>query len=167
MAEKQSEAVGLGRAIRNFYVNYGIFSGRSSRSEYWYIWLYSVLLYFAGAVPLVFLPSIEAQFSALTVWPAVVGLAHFVPSLALIVRRLRDAGFSPYLSFLLLAPFGGLALIVLAFFDSKSAPESTSAPSIEKPSDIEAEIRRLDDLHRQGLIDDKQLREAKNKALGI
>ena len=167
MAEKRSEAVGLGRAIRNFYVNYGIFSGRSSRSEYWYIWLYSVLLYFAGAVPLSFLPSLEAQFVSVTVWPVVVGLAHFVPSLALIVRRLRDAGFSPYLAFLLLAPFGGLALFVLAFFPSKTGTEKTTSAPSDKSEGIEAELKRLDELHEQGLIDAQQLKEAKNKALGI
>ena len=168
MIDKQSEAVGLGGAIRNFYYNYGVFTGRSSRSEYWYIWLYTLVLYFAGAVPLSFLSSLEAQFVAVTVWPVLIGLAHFVPSLALSVRRLRDAGFSPFLAFLYLVPFGGFALFILAFFESKPANSSQpNHPNQAGGPDVEAELLRLHDLHEKGLIDDGQLKEAKNRILGI
>lgn len=122
MAIKESETVGFGRAIRNFYSHYGIFGGRSSRSEYWYCWLYLFLL-FLGLVAFTFVPSIEVQFVALVGY-FLIGIGHLVPSLAIWARRLRDAGFSPYLLFLLLAPFGGLVLYVLAFFPTKPGNES-------------------------------------------
>lgn len=58
--DNQSEGVGFGKAIGNFYSHYGIFTGRSSRPEYWYLWLYFLLLYFALAIPLSFVPSLNA-----------------------------------------------------------------------------------------------------------
>lgn len=122
--DNQSEGVGFGKAIGNFYSHYGIFTGRSSRPEYWYLWLYFLLLYFALAIPLSFVPSLDAQVAAFTTLPLLILLAHLVPSLALTSRRLRDAGFSPYLTFLHLAPFGGLVLAILAFFETK--PVSTT-----------------------------------------
>lgn len=167
MTEKQSESVGFGRAIRNFYKYYGIFTGRSSRSEYWYLWLYSLLLYFALVTPLTLVPSLEAQVAAVTALPLLILLAHLVPSLALSVRRLRDAGFSPYLAFLYLAPFGGLVLAILALFETKPISATGANGSNPTSSHLESEIKNLEDLHRQGLIDDNQLKEAKNKTLGI
>ena len=167
MIEKQGEAVGLGRAIRNFYVYYGVFTGRSSRSEYWYSWLYSVLLYLALVVPLTFVPSAEVQLFAITGVPLAIGLAHLVPNLAIAVRRLRDAGFSPFLIFIALVPFGGIALFVMAFFESKPPQAGVAQAPLASSGGMEEELRRLDELHNQGLIDDQQVKEAKNKALGI
>lgn len=163
MAEKK--AIGFGPAIGNFYARYGIFSGRASRSEYWYSWLYLFLL-FLGLVILTFVPSLEVQFiGIIAYW--IIGIGHIVPSLAIQARRLRDGGFSPYLTFILLAPFGGLALFVLAFFPTKPEVGTTGDSPVRGSGGIEFELRKLAELHEQGLIDDLQLKEAKNKALGI
>ena len=115
--DKQAEKVGLPRAVKNFFKYYATFSGRSSRSEYWYIWLYWSLL-FLGVLSFTFVPSVEVQFIGLVAF-YIIGIGHLVPFLAIYARRLRDGGFSPYLTFLLLVPFGGLALIVLMMFPSK------------------------------------------------
>ena len=163
MAEKK--AIGFGQAIGNFYARYGIFSGRASRSEYWYSWLYLFLL-FLGLVILTFVPSVEVQLIGIfAYW--IIGLGHIVPSLAIQARRLRDGGFSPYLTFLLLAPFGGLALFVLALFPTKPDSEVTGQAREVGSEGVEAELRKLDELHEKGLIDGAQLQEAKNKVLGI
>ena len=163
---EQKKAIGFGKAIGNFYAKYGIFSGRATRSEYWYSWLYLLLLYLVLVVPSSFSDSVEAQFVGVFVAVFIVGIAHILPSLSIQTRRLRDAGFSPYLTFLLLAPFGGLVLFVLAFFPSKGEIER-AVGSPQRPEAIEDELRKLEELHERGLIDDKQLREAKNKALGL
>lgn len=164
MAEKKP--IGFGQAIGNFYARYGIFSGRASRSEYWYSWLYLFLL-FLGLVILTFVPSPQVQFiGIIAYW--IIGIGHIVPSLAIQARRLRDGGFSPYLTFLLLAPFGGLALFVLAFFPTKPEKETPGDSAVrESGGGIESELKKLAELHEQGLIDDLQLKEAKNRALGI
>lgn len=170
MIEKQGEEVGLGRAIRNFYAYYGVFTGRSTRSEYWYSWLYGFLLFLGlvlGLVILTFVPSLEVQFiGIIAYW--IIGIGHIVPSLAIQARRLWDGGFSPFLTFLLLAPpFGALALFVMAFFESKPPQTGVDQAPLASSSGMEEELRRLDGLHNQGLIDDQQVKEAKNKALGI
>lgn len=163
----QTKAIGFGKAIGNFYAKYGIFSGRATRSEYWYSWLYLFLLYLVLVIPSSLSDSLTAQFVGTVVAVSIVGVAHILPSLAIQVRRLRDAGFSPYLVFLLLVPFGSLALFVLAFFPSKPGQEQSISAPPGKAEGIEAQLKRLDELHEQGLIDAQQLKEAKNKALGI
>ena len=50
----------------------------------------------------------------------IVGLILLLPSLGIIVRRLRDAGFSPWLALLLIIPgIGWVAVAILACFPSK------------------------------------------------
>jgi uncharacterized membrane protein YhaH (DUF805 family) len=164
---EQQKAIGFGKAIGNFYAKYAIFSGRATRSEFWYSWLYLLLLYLVLVAPSTFSDSVSAQFIGTVVLFSIVGVAHILPSLSIQARRLRDAGFSPYLVLLLLAPFGGLVLFVLALFPSKPVAEQTIDVSSQKSQGIEAELKKLDELHEQGLIDDQQLKEAKNKALGI
>jgi uncharacterized membrane protein YhaH (DUF805 family) len=164
---EQKKAIGFGKAIGNFYAKYGIFSGRATRSEYWYSWLYLLLLYLVLVVPSSFSDSVEAQFVGVFVAVFIVGVAHILPSLSIQSRRLRDAGFSPYLTFLLLAPFGGLVLFVLSLFPTKGEIDPAVGPLAQRPEGIEDELRKLEELHERGLIDDIQLKEAKNKALGI
>lgn len=161
------KSVGFGRAIGNFYAKYGIFSGQSSRSEYWFSWLYLLLLYLVLVAPSSFSDSVAAQFVSTVVVFSIVGVAHILPTLAIQVRRLRDAGFSPYLAFLLLAPFGAFVLFVLAFFPTRPGSQSSDHALEISSGGVEAELRKLDELHEKGLIDDAQLQEAKNKALGI
>lgn len=51
------------------------------------------------------------------------GLAAFIPSLALTVRRLRDAGFHWAMIFISFVPYiGSLALIVLLALPTKEEP---------------------------------------------
>lgn len=118
--EKQAEKVGMFGAIRNYLKFYAAFRGRSSRSEYWYLWLAGLLanlLVFS-----VLLVENDAQ-GLLTniglVISLVMSIGLVIPTLAVMARRLRDAGFSPYLLFLLFAPGGGIALWVMMLWPSK------------------------------------------------
>ena len=164
--EKQAEQVDLTWALGNFFIHYANFRGRSSRSEYFWAvgFFFSFGLLFGLIVPT--WPSPEIQF-LLTALSSLIAIGTILPFLALSVRRLRDSGFSPYLAFLIVVPFGGLVLFVLAFFEPRIGAASSSMENAETLSGLELEIRKLEDLHRQGLIDEKQLMEAKNKALGI
>jgi uncharacterized membrane protein YhaH (DUF805 family) len=170
MSEKLPAKVGLNGSVSNFYRYYATFSGRSSRSEYWFLWLYFPILYVLLGlltVPATFVPSLELQFVALVALYLVFILPHLIPTLAITVRRLRDAGFSPYLVFLLLVPFGGVALFVLAFFPSKVTNQGVTGIKPVGSQPVESELKRLEDLHKQGLIDKEQMKAAKNKALGL
>ena len=47
------------------------------------------------------------------------GLIVLLPSLGILARRLRDAGFSPWWMLLLLTGIGGIVLLIMAWFPSK------------------------------------------------
>lgn len=101
--------------IVNNYVSvlkkYVEFGGRATRSEFWWFALADIIVRFllilvAGIIHL-----------PLLVW--LYAVAVLLPGLAVGARRLRDAGFSPWLLLLGLIPFGQFALIVLWIFPTK------------------------------------------------
>ena len=121
-------------AYKNFFKNYAEFTGRSTRPDFWWVWLGNLIL----SIPFwiiyfytVFLSTVmysvsdsasEATFMVfglVAIIYAVFYLAILVPTLALSVRRLRDAGFHWAFIFLRFAPMGGLALLILFAMPTK------------------------------------------------
>ena len=113
-------------AYKNFFKGYVDFAGRSTRSDYWWVFLGNMILcipfYLAYGNALANLRN-EAALMTLGLVGFVyiiVGLALFLPGLALTVRRLRDAGFHWALIFVAFIPFvGGIALMVLLAMPTK------------------------------------------------
>ena len=113
-------------AIKNFFKGYVDFSGRSTRPDYWWIWLANIILsipfYMAYGAAMAN-PDSEAAIMALGLIGFVYfifGLAVLLPGLALTVRRLRDAGFHWALIFVAFVPFvGSIALLVLLAMPTK------------------------------------------------
>ena len=110
-------------AYKKFWKGYVDFEGRSTRSDYWFVYLVNVLITFAyfllqavfGGLVAVTESSFLAVISLilLLIFFAY-GIAAFLPTIALTVRRLRDAGYNwPYI-FVTFIPFvGWIILIVL------------------------------------------------------
>ena len=104
--------------MNNFFVDnyvsvlkkYVEFKGCASRSEFWWFVLINFLVsILVGIVAgIIHLPLSILYF-----------LAVLLPSIAVGARRLRDAGFSPWLMLLGLIPLVSLALIVLWIFPTK------------------------------------------------
>ena len=118
--EKQPEKVSLIGAVRNFFKYYGTFSGRSSQSEYWLVWLAGFILLVLQSPLQLGASNVRGLLVGLAIVQTLALLAFAVPTLALMSRRLRDAGISPYFLFLLFLPvLGGLALWVMMMFPSK------------------------------------------------
>ncbi|HZA05457.1 MAG TPA: DUF805 domain-containing protein [Propionibacteriaceae bacterium] len=114
--------IGFGGAIRRGFVKYATFSGRASRGEYWW-WV----LFTSGVGLLLGIPALAlgtatspdgGQTPGAPAIPFLVALLVFylvvlVPSIAVTVRRLHDAGYSGWLVLLNLIPWlGGLILLV-------------------------------------------------------
>ena len=129
-------------AYKNFFKGYVVFAGRSTRSDYWWIWLGNMIIY----IPFFFAygnaisnPQDEGALIALggtAIIYMVIGLALLLPSLALMVRRLRDAGFHWALIFILFVPLGGsIALLVLLAMPTKE--EAT--PAISEAQEVRVE----------------------------
>lgn len=102
------------QAVGRFYGKYAKFSGRASRSEYWWVQLALAVFFFLGAM---FNEVTGTDWTAGLYAMFVLGSA--VPYIALTVRRLHDANFSGGLGALWLVPYVGfVAVAVLALMPS-------------------------------------------------
>ena len=121
-------------AYKNFFKNYAEFTGRSTRPDFWWVWLGNLILsipfwiiYFYTVFLSAVMDSVDDSVSEATfmvlglvvIIYAVFYLAILVPTLALSVRRLRDAGFHWAFIFLRFAPMGGIALLILFAMPTK------------------------------------------------
>ena len=113
-------------AYKSFFKGYVDFTGRSKRSEYWWIWLTNMILlvpFYSAYFKALANPRNETALMALggiAIIYMIFGLALMLPMLALTVRRLRDAGFHWALIFIIFIPMvGPLALLVLLAMPTK------------------------------------------------
>ena len=151
-------------AYKNFFKGYAEFTGRSTRSDYWWVWLGNFILsipfwiiYFYTVFLSAVMDSVgetvsEATFMVLglvVIIYAVFFLAILVPTLALSVRRLRDAGFHWAFIFLRFAPMGGIALLILHAMPTKEV----ASPAISEAQEVRVEE----------VIEDKPFEETDNK----
>lgn len=117
----------FGQSIQMVFRKYAEFSGRASRSEFWWFALFSFLV--SGATGSLFPGLAGAWFFAV-----------IVPSLAVSVRRLRDAGLGWGWLFFLLLPFVGLVVLAI-LLAQPSRPEpvvATEVPPTRVPSQPQA-----------------------------
>lgn len=113
-------------AYKSFFKGYVDFTGRSKRSEYWWIWLTNMILlvpFYSAYFKALANPRNETALMALggiAIIYMIFGLALMLPMLALTVRRLRDAGFHWALIFIIFIPMvGPLVLLVLLAMPTK------------------------------------------------
>lgn len=120
------EAVGPVGAVRRYYTRCLRFSGRASRSEFWWMPLWASLVSLLGAVLVssfgggAFAQIADQDPNALNlvgqVLAAVWGLGalvHLLPSLALLVRRLHDVNFGGLWVLTGLIPVLGFVLLLI------------------------------------------------------
>ena len=94
-------------AISDGFSKYVTFSGRSSRSAYWWWYLFGILV-------LVVSLAIDYALGAGGILYVLVALAMLLPNLAVLVRRLHDAGHSGWWVLIGLLPLIG-AIVLLVF----------------------------------------------------
>lgn len=90
----------FGDSIKYCLTNYANFEGRASRSEYWFFYLFAVLVYFVAILlsPILY---------------ALALLALFVPSIAALTRRLHDTGRAGSVAWFLLIPLVGAIMVLV------------------------------------------------------
>ena len=125
-------------AYKNFFKGYVDFAGRSTRSDYWWIWLGNMILlvpFYSVYFKALANPRNEAALMALggiAIIYMIFGIALFLPGLALTVRRLRDAGFHWALIFVIFIPMvGSLALLALLTMPTKQVEVVTISETEE------------------------------------
>ena len=115
VAIMEAQHVGFVGALRSFFQKFANFTGRSSRSEYWWIVLWDVIFAVLLGIITVFTKTDnlvgENPFNVLTsgnilaMVLEVIYLLYMFGNFSLTVRRFRDAGVNPYLSIITLIPF--------------------------------------------------------------
>ena len=112
-------------AYKNFFKGYVDFAGRSTRSDYCWVWLGNIILYirffltYGNALANSRNEGALISLGFIAIIYFIFGLALLLPSLALMVRRLRDAGFHWALIFILFVPLGSIVLLVLFAMPTK------------------------------------------------
>ena len=97
--------VSFADAIRNAFVGYAQFSGRSTRAEYWWFVLFYTLVGIGGAI---------LNEIVYPVFSLIIGVAFILPNLAVSVRRLHDINKSGlWLLWWLLMAIGPYIIIVI------------------------------------------------------
>lgn len=123
--------VSFGEAISSAFRKYCCFTGRASRSEFWWFTLFvyivqtiatliscgiygSSLTELASDPNAASDPRVISNLISLYTLPAVISLAFLLPSFGLLFRRLHDAGHSGFCWLFVFVPFVG-AIILLVF----------------------------------------------------
>jgi uncharacterized membrane protein YhaH (DUF805 family) len=111
----------FGDAISDGFSKYATFSGRSSRSAFWWWTLFYVLVIIGASI-------LDAAIKT----PVISGLAYlvlFLPNLAVLVRRLHDTDHSGWWVLIGFIPLvGAIVLIVFACTDSGPANKHGDGP---------------------------------------
>ena len=129
------------KAYKNFFKGYADFTGRSTRSDFWWVWLMNSILFLPLYIFWFQMALNDTEETDPILGVAIISvymilaIVLFTPSLAVKVRRLRDAGFHWAFIFLHFVPMGGLALLVLLAMPSKEVEIVT----IDRSKEVEAE----------------------------
>lgn len=130
----------------NWYLSvlrkYAVFSGRARRREYWYY----TLIHMTAVVTAMCLDAVVSVLagydSRYGIFSICYGLATFIPSIAVAVRRLHDTGYTGWLIFLGVIPI--LGAIALLFFlsrdsepgDNEYGPNPKIVPALPPAVDV-------------------------------
>ncbi|WP_051277102.1 DUF805 domain-containing protein [Marmoricola sp. URHB0036] len=120
------------QAVRSALGNYATFSGRARRSEYWWFYLFTILVSLAtSGVDSVLRYAFDNEVGVVN---TIASLALLLPSLAVTARRLHDTGRTGWWMVLPVVPVlatvvvGFAALFTIVFSAVSSANDISSAP---------------------------------------
>ncbi|MFF2453918.1 DUF805 domain-containing protein [Isoptericola sp. NPDC058082] len=111
-------------AIKSAFSQYATFSGRARRSEFWFWYLFVVLVFLVEGVLLGIAGNATldpatrtygAAFYVVSGLMSLTGLAFVLPTLAVMVRRLHDQDKSGFFWFMTFIPLAG-PIIMLVFY---------------------------------------------------
>lgn len=122
----------FGTAISTCFSKYVTFSGRATRSEFWFfilfLWLGALVLTFVDSFLFGTVVTDGASFSASTNTPYLSGLfmlVTFLPAISVAVRRLHDVGRSGWWYWIGFVPLVGIiVLIVFSVTDGTRGPNA-------------------------------------------
>ena len=129
------------QAYKNFFKGYADFTGRATRSDFWWVWLMNSILFLPLYIFWFQMALNDTEETDPILGVAIISvymilaIVFFTPSLAVKVRRLRDAGLHWAFIFLYFVPMGGIALLVLLAMPTKEV----ETVAIDRSKEGEAE----------------------------
>ena len=114
-------------SIKTCFNKYATFSGRASRSEYWFFILFGVL---GGIVTLIIDVmildySIESEYTPINL---IFSLILIIPSIAVACRRLHDVNKSGWWQLIWLTIIGGILLLIWYFKEGEKRKNKFDTP---------------------------------------
>jgi uncharacterized membrane protein YhaH (DUF805 family) len=123
----------FGDAIKSCLAQYTTFRGRAARSEFWFFFLFMILVYIIASI---FDRVLGTSFSFRN--PAtgltqnmgygyiytLAALALFLPNISVMVRRLHDTGHSGWWYWIILVPLVGAILLLVWFCSAGTASDN-------------------------------------------
>jgi uncharacterized membrane protein YhaH (DUF805 family) len=116
----------FGEAVKSALSKYATFSGRARRSEYWYFFLFNLIVSVVTGI-------IDAAIGNLALG-IIVGLALLLPGLAVGVRRLHDTDRSGWFLLLGLIPLVGIIILIVFFCQDSKPGTNAHGPSPKYPA---------------------------------
>jgi uncharacterized membrane protein YhaH (DUF805 family) len=118
----QGGPVGFIDAIKLAFQNIFEYNGRASRSSYWWFALAELIGWVGILILAVIFAAVHAPIISILLYLAA-GIASFLVSLALTIRRLHDQDKSGFWYFIAFVPFiGGIWLLVLTVMEGTPGP---------------------------------------------
>ena len=114
-------------SIKTCFNRYATFSGRASRSEYWFFILFGIL---GGIVTLIIDVmildySIESEYTPINL---IFSLILIIPSIAVACRRLHDVNKSGWWQLIWLTIIGGILLLIWYFKEGEKRKNRFGTP---------------------------------------
>lgn len=107
-------------AVGSAFRRAGDFRGLSTRSEYWNFFLLNFMIQISATAL-----DFAGTYPFFTLLAAIWSLVALVPGLSIFIRRLRDGGYSPWMSlFVLAGPLGAIVFLVLLCQPSNVSAEN-------------------------------------------
>ncbi|BBF81857.1 DUF805 domain-containing protein [Asticcacaulis excentricus] len=114
--------MGFVEAVKSGLKNYVTFSGRATRSEFWWFALFQFIVILVPAM-LSISERADGSFGIFSTLQLLISLGLFLPSLALSFRRLHDTNRSAWWLLISLVPLiGGIVLLVFYCLKGTEGP---------------------------------------------
>ena len=135
--------MGFVEAVKSFYGRYFDFDGRSSRSEYWWVQLFYIIMLIALMIPFMLAAvaseggSVSDSVVLLSFAPLILFfLAGIIPMIAVTVRRFHDQDKSGWMYLLSFIPYvGGIVIIVFMCLRGTEGPNRFGDDPLESMYD--------------------------------
>ena len=127
--------MGLFETVKSVFSKYATFQGRASRSEYWFFYLFNILLEIGLLIVGLILGAIVgdgtgalAGMGIAYVLLCIYGLIALIPSISVFVRRMHDIGRSGWWYWLALVPLVGVIVLLVFLLTGSDRGDNQYGP---------------------------------------